>query len=208
VSTSAAVRVFGVIPAAGRSSRMGAPKQLLPFGDSTILGTVIAGALAGGLDGLVVVTNPTVNAALGLSRDTRFETVVVDRPEAEMLDSVLVGIGHACEAFEAACAEGASGDGVLVLPGDMPSIPAGLVRDCTREYRLHPESIVVGAWEGRAGHPIILPLCLREELEGLRGQGLKGILKSPGKTVRQVEAGSVEIMADIDTLKDYEARHG
>ena len=47
--------VVGVVLGAGESSRFGSPKQLLPFGDTTLLGQVVRNANASSLDGVVVV---------------------------------------------------------------------------------------------------------------------------------------------------------
>ena len=47
--------ITGVVLGAGRSSRFGAPKQLLPFGDTTLLGQVVRNANASSLDRVVVV---------------------------------------------------------------------------------------------------------------------------------------------------------
>ena len=47
--------VVGVVLGAGRSSRFGPPKQLLPFGDTTLLGQVVRNANASSLDRTVVV---------------------------------------------------------------------------------------------------------------------------------------------------------
>ena len=47
--------VSGVILAAGASSRMGRPKQLLPFGGKPLLQHVIDEALASSLDEVILV---------------------------------------------------------------------------------------------------------------------------------------------------------
>ena len=47
--------LVGVVLGAGRSSRFGTPKQLLPFGDTTMLGQVVRNANASDLDRVVVV---------------------------------------------------------------------------------------------------------------------------------------------------------
>jgi hypothetical protein len=67
MNRSSQVRVFGLIPAAGWSRRMGKPKQLLPWGRATILETVMDTVGAGGVDGLVVVTHSRIVAALDLT---------------------------------------------------------------------------------------------------------------------------------------------
>ena len=47
--------IVGIILAAGESKRFGSAKQLLPFGDTTLLGQVVRNANSSGLERLIVV---------------------------------------------------------------------------------------------------------------------------------------------------------
>ena len=47
--------IVGIILAAGRSERFGSPKQLLPLGETTVLGHVVTNANGSILDKVVVV---------------------------------------------------------------------------------------------------------------------------------------------------------
>src|SRR5687768_17767520 len=59
-----APRVVAIVPAAGRSSRMGAPKQLLPVRDKPMLLGVIDAVRGGGADDVVLVTHSELREAL------------------------------------------------------------------------------------------------------------------------------------------------
>ena len=48
--------ITALILAAGQSKRMGKPKMLLPWGETTVLGQVIATFKAAGADDVLVVT--------------------------------------------------------------------------------------------------------------------------------------------------------
>ena len=48
-------RVFALIPAAGKSARMGRPKLSLPLGDHTVLECVIATLREAGISDILVV---------------------------------------------------------------------------------------------------------------------------------------------------------
>lgn len=192
-------RVFAVIPAAGASVRMGQPKQLLEFGESTILETVIETVLDGDTDGLMVVTNPVIDEALDLTEDPRFLTAILDNEQAQMLDSILLGVngvGKNCTPDNS--------DAFMVCPGDMPHVTSELVRACTDAYRAQPGSIVVAAHEGKSGHPVVIPFAMLDEVNSLRESGLRGILESKSECVRFLETESAETQQDIDTPEDYE----
>ncbi len=191
------LRVFGVVPAAGRSRRMGEPKQLLDVGGRPMLLVVIDALLDGGLDRMVVVTNSQVNAALKLDQDGRFVTAIAPDPDAEMLESVLIGIEAVAASFHPD-----KNDGIAVSPGDVPGLASELVRACAEDYRAHAGHVVVAAAGERTGHPIIIPFSMRDRLQRYRGVGLKQILADHRDTLRRVQVASPSVFADINTPED------
>ena len=191
-------RVFAIIPAAGLSERMGQPKQLLEFGSSTILQSVIETVLDGGIDGLIVVTNRTVADALDIAKDPRFLTAILENVEAEMLDSILLGVDGLAEKFKPN-----GSDAFMVCPGDVPGVTSDLIRRCADSYRDEPNSIVVAAHDKKPGHPIVVPFEMVEEIRPLKNTGLRGILEIKSEHVRYVEARSAATQHDLDTPDDY-----
>ncbi len=196
-----APRVFGVIPAAGHSARLGRPKQLLPLGGKTLLQVVVDKVLAGSVDGLVVVVSPAVDAALHLAVDVRHLTAIQRDANAEMLDSIKLGIDRLSVRHLTT-----PRDAFLVCPGDLPALSSELVAECAADYRAHPGTIVIGACGARLGHPLVAPFGLRGELDKLAGVGLRGLLHTFASQVRRVEATSGAQFDDIDTPADYAAR--
>ena len=65
------VQVWAIVPAAGRGRRVGGPKQLLPYRESTLVGTVTQTLLDARIDRVVVVTRPPLVDALRLPKDPR-----------------------------------------------------------------------------------------------------------------------------------------
>lgn len=192
------VKVIGVIPAAGRSTRMGSPKQLLPFGQSTILRTVIDNLLGGELDDVWVVTRSDIQRQLDLDGDTRIHVAINDDPAAEMIDSILVAVA-AAQARHTLTDD----DAILVCPGDMPRIDAELVNRCANAYRAKRGAIVAGKSNEKPGHPIVVPMRLIGELETLRGIGLRGLWNAHGDSVVLIDSPTPQSQLDIDTPEDY-----
>ena len=79
----------GILLAAGTSSRFGSPKQLLPFGDTTLLGQTVRNANASTLDRVVVV--------LGRSSHKIGKSIQFDR--AQVVDNTGFGTGCAPPLF-------------------------------------------------------------------------------------------------------------
>lgn len=197
---SAAARIYGLIPAAGGSQRMGQPKQLLAWKGSTLLETVITTVLAGEVNGLVVVTTPSVAVALNLDRSDRHLTVILDDSGGEMVDSIIAGV----ETLRRVYAPGDS-DAFLVCPGDLPRMTADIVRACVTAYRAAPGRILFAATPRRSGHPIVVPFALAGNLAGLRGAGLKGLLDRHRDRADRVCVSDDAAMTDVDTPADYDS---
>lgn len=90
--------VCGVVLGAGRSTRLGRPKQTLPFGDTTLLGWTVRDVEASSLDRVVVVVvgGAAEEAKAGLaSRDSsapRAELVSNDAYASGCASSLLAGL--------------------------------------------------------------------------------------------------------------------
>jgi molybdenum cofactor cytidylyltransferase len=55
------MRTIGLIPAAGKSRRMGQPKLLLPLRGTTVLEQVLAAVRSAGVDEILVVVAPEMD---------------------------------------------------------------------------------------------------------------------------------------------------
>ena len=164
------VRIWGIVPAAGMSRRMGRAKQSLTYRDSTIAGTVARTLLDAGLEGVVVVTRGELIGALDLPDDPRVATAVNDDADSEMIDSIRIG-------FAAITGGRASADGVLVVPADMPTLTVNACRACIAVFADSPGSIVTAKHAGERRHPIIFPFLMRGTLDRLE-DGLRELLRA------------------------------
>jgi len=192
------VRVAAVVVAAGLSTRMGAPKQLLPWGESTVIETVVERLSLAGAEPIVVVSGhhgAEVAACLEGSGAT-----VVSNPDfgrVEMLRSVQVGL-RALE--QSGCA------GALVALGDQPHVPVADHRAVVDEAKAHPDAIVIPSFDMRRGHPLYLPATLWDEVLALGDEDtLRRVLNEHGDRIVYVVMETPDVLRDIDTPGDYVA---
>jgi len=199
--TGQAVRVWGLVPAAGMSRRMGRPKQLLPFGDSTIVGTVARTLLDTDLVGVVVVTRTELIDESDLPDDPRIILAINDDPNSEMIDSIRIGLATLAAAG-VDIDPPRDVDGVMVVPADMPTLAVGHCRACSSAFRGDPSRIVIAACEGKRGHPMIFPFGLHTVVVRLEG-GLRSLADQYPERVCLVEIDDPGVTRDIDTPDDY-----
>src|SRR4051812_1571221 len=149
--------VAGLVLAAGGSSRLGRPKQTLPFRDTTLLGHVLDCARACGFDQLVV--------ALGGSSDevrTRVDVsgaTVVDNPSYG--EGCSSSIAAALPALDPRC------DVLVLMLGDQPGVGPTVVRTLLARHGGAP--IAVSRYEDGRGHPFAFRRSVFDERADLQG---------------------------------------
>ena len=185
--------VTGLVLAAGGSRRLGRPKQLLPFGDATLLDHTVSTARACEFDQLVVV----VGGAAGAVRDN------VDLSGAEVVTNESFGEG--CSSSIAA-ALGAVDPrcGVLVLLlGDQPGVSPATVHALLEGRGNSP--LAVCRYDDGRGHPLAFGRALFPELSAMHGdKAVWKLLDRHADAVVEVPVpGAVPL--DVDTWEDYEA---
>ena len=183
-----------VILAAGASKRMGEPKMLLPYENSTIIETVVEKALRSRADHIVVVTGS--HSAEIREKLNRFAVDVIFNADHEsgMLSSVQAGIRALTRDTKA----------VIFMLGDQPMVKTEVIDQLIDVYHNHAERIVVPVYRGKRGHPLLVELSLRHQIENLDPQkGLRQLLLDNPDEVLETEIDTPSILKDIDTKKDY-----
>ena len=192
--------IAAIVPAAGRSQRMGRPKMLLLLDGQTLIGRVVTALRDGGADRVLVVAppadsaeGPAVAAAAALAGA---EVVAPPRRPAEMRNSIEIAL----EILSVPTPP----EHVLLAPGDTAGISPWVVMRLLAESALHPESIIVPRRGPSRGHPIVLPWVLAAEVPSLPlGQGVNTIVAGGATRVVEVRVGDPGFVEDIDTPKDY-----
>ena len=200
---------FGVVPAAGRSRRMGQPKLLMPWGETTVIERVIAAWRRSGVDH-VVATVHTDDAAVKRLCE-RNGAIVVAPPTAppEMKDSVLAALTEIGSRFHPAA------DAVwLLAPADMPRLSCRVIDALLDQHRPSQPAILVPTYTSssscetgqgqvaRRGHPVLFPWPLAKDVAGLNeNEGVNALLaRGP---VREIVLDEPSVLDDLDTIEDF-----
>lgn len=195
------MQAFAIIPAAGRSVRMGAAKLLLPWGQQTVIETVIGVWRASGVSRVILTVHPDDVELARLGRAAGAEVVVIDPPPADMKASVLAGLTY----VESKHRPGPQ-DAWLLAPGDMPLLkPENIDRllAAWNENLLQDrQEILALSRAGRRGHPVLFPWPLVAAARQLAGDaGLNRLLEQFG--CRELPADDEGGFVDLDTPADY-----
>ncbi|MGC8783147.1 MAG: nucleotidyltransferase family protein [Armatimonadota bacterium] len=186
--------IVAVILAAGASTRMGRPKMLLPFGNSTVIETVIGNVTTSRVTHAVVVLGYGWTQIFRLIEHLPAEVIVNPRPERGMISSVQWALAQMNQSV----------DGMLVVLGDQPLIPAWVHDALITAFAYHPESIVVPTYGGKRGHPVLFSARFREEILGLpEDKGLNTLLHAHPDAVYEVPVDTDTILLQMNTPEQY-----
>lgn len=185
-------RVTGLVLAAGGSRRLGQPKQLLPYGDATLLDHTLGTARACAFDQLLCV--------LGGGFEGVRETV--DLTGVEVVENHHFGSGCSSSIAAALDAVDARTDVLVLLLGDQPGVTPATVA-ALLEGRGDEPLAACGYEDGR-GHPLAFARSTFADLALLHGD--KGVWKLMDRRADAVVDVPVagRIPLDVDTWEDYE----
>ena len=179
--------------AAGASTRMGRPKQLLPYHGRTLLRYAAETAVASACAPIVLVTGALHKELLAEVAGMPIQAVHNAEWETGMASSIRTGLAALAETRPAA---------VLVMLTDQPLVTPELLRELIARQQQTQALIVAAAYGDTLGVPAVFAQTLLPELLQLHGQqGAGRLIASLGAAVEGVPfpAGLV----DVDTPADY-----
>lgn len=199
-----------LILAAGRSSRMGRSKPLLPHGTDpsrTFLAHLLEVVITAGLTNVYVIgrsddpeLRAEVNKVAAPFIVNKVAVTFIENPRADegQLSSLQAGLA----AVEAAA--GAQVEGVMVMPADVPLIDTGTVERLVSAAVASSAAILRATHKGRHGHPVIFKRGVFPELHAADpAVGARAVVRADPSRVEDVEVDDAGVTIDVDTPDDY-----
>jgi len=188
-----------IILAAGGSSRLHKPKQLLIHRGRTLVSHVTAEAIKAGLSPVVVVTGSRSEMIIRELDETNAEIVYNRHWKEGMASSILEGITHVIHTNLATTA-------VIIAVCDQPFVSAEIFLQLVDAKKTKGKGIVASAYAGTLGTPVLFDKSYFQDLASLQGdQGAKRLLKIYEQDVATVPFRQGEV--DIDTEDDLSQLH-
>lgn len=193
--------IYGLLLAAGTSSRMGHPKQLLDWQGQPMVRHVAQQVPASRLAGLIVVVGAAadrVQAALA-----GLEITVVTNPD--------YATGQASSLRSGLRVVPATVDAVVVLLADQPLVTPALINTLVATFQQEcalaaPGPVaIIPRYRGQRGNPVLLARALFPELQQLQGDvGARVVLQRYASQIYWLDTTDPAVITDIDTLEAYE----
>lgn len=197
--------VGAVVLAAGLSSRMGQPKQLLPWSGTSMLHHVVNTLLAGGAQPstTVVVIGHEHEAILQTLKDLPVQTALnPDYADGSMLHSLQVGLSFLNSLPTPPQA-------ILVALGDQPQIQSEVARHVIERWRLSRALVVAPSFNKKRGHPMLFSREFWPHVFAAPSQGSpRDLLANFADKIDYLSVESDDILRDIDTPAEYQQELG
>ena len=181
--------------AAGASTRMGQPKQLLPYCGRTLLRHAAETAAATGCAPIILVTGALHDELLPEIAGLPIQTVHNSYWESGMASSIRAGLATVVAAHPRA---------VLIMLTDQPLVTPELLRQLIAQQQTTQAPIVAAAYGDTLGVPAVFDQSVFNELLQLQGtQGANRLIVGLGTAVGRVAFPNG--LLDIDTPEQYAA---
>ena len=174
---------------------MGEPKQLLPFGESTIVETVVDSMLGAKFDEVIVVVGHCASQIQEQLSERPVKIVFNPDYQDGMLTSAQAGIQvlDVSDAF-----------GLMLV--DQPFITSPLIDQVIDAYVQTDEGIALPSYNYKRGHPVIFHRRYADAILALRVEsgGVRTLFKRYGDDIHYVPVDTDQVLRDIDYREDYE----
>lgn len=183
-----------IVLAAGASSRLGQPKQLVHVGGRPALHRVVSSATGLAGHSVTVVIGSQANELSRLLAHSPASLIVNRQWEEGIASSIRCGLS----ALPAGC------DAVLILLGDQLAVTSDDLKRLAAAWNDQESAIAAATYDQHVGVPAIFPRTFFSELTELRGdQGARRILERNSYRLIRVPMPNASI--DLDTPEDLAA---
>ncbi len=178
------------ILAAGASSRLGQPKQLLQLNGQTLIRRAALAVLSANLSRVAVIAGSHAAAVADELRDLPVEIIVNQEWREGMAAAVRCAVNNAGEA-----------EALLLTPCDLPLLSIAHLRALIEQFEREDAPIVASRYNETLGAPLIIGRALWPELLELRGDvGARRVIMRHEASYIVWPDGAL----DVDTRQDWE----
>ncbi len=189
------VPVAVIVLAAGRSSRMGQHKLMLPLGGRPLVSYVVDAACGSSADAVIVVVGHNAGDVAVALAGMRCHIAANESFADGMATSLRTGIA----------AVSPNVAGALILLADQPLVTSAMVNLMLAAANADSHAIHVAAYNGKRGNPVYLPRALFGELLTVSGdEGGRSVVARHPDLVHLVPMPFEEAALDVDTPDEFE----
>jgi len=189
------MKLAAIVLAAGMSRRMGQPKMLLPWGETTVLGQAAITLAACDVDEIIIVTGGAREAveaeAARLAENFPARAIFNAHYQAgEMMSSIRAGLAGLGPEMAA----------TLIALGDQPQLSLDSARRVVSAWKMSGARLIIPSFNLRRGHPWLVGRALWPALT--KAETGRVFLNAHADEIVYVDCDET-VLKDLDTPEDY-----
>jgi molybdenum cofactor cytidylyltransferase len=189
-------KISAIVVAAGLSTRMGSPKMLLKWKNSTVLEIVLTTVTQSLFDEVILVYGAFREEILDIAKE--FPIHAIYNPvfaNGSMLNSLQTGL----------LAISNNPDGFMIILGDQPRLSNETIGKLAADFKEQQAKLIIPSYQMRRGHPWLIKYSLKSEILALKEpETLRDFLKNHEKDIHYTLVDDPDILSDLDTPEDYQ----
>ena len=187
-------KVSSIVLAAGKSTRMGSQKLLLPFEGESMVKFIVDKIARSNSNQTLVVIGSHKNEIKDALKDCKVIFVENERFEEGMLSSVQAGVEFVTNET----------DGMLIILGDQPMISEVVINRLISGFQKTEKGLLVPTFNGKRGHPVLISSKYKNSIKSINPEiGLRELFLNNANDILEIEVEFEGILKDIDTQEDY-----
>ncbi|MBI4286758.1 MAG: nucleotidyltransferase family protein [Chloroflexi bacterium] len=188
--------VSAILLAAGEAKRMGRLKQLMPFGEMTLVEKAVDSLLRSAASEVIVVLGAGVDEVMAKIEDRPVRIAYSPLYRRGMSYSIKAGLAMVDSQAQA----------FLVALADQPLVDSPTIDRLIEAFHTVDKGIIIPTYQGRRGHPVIFARKYGADFRRLEGDvGGRQIVSEHPEDVLEVNVDCPGVCLDLDTEEDYRA---
>jgi molybdenum cofactor cytidylyltransferase len=184
-----------ILLAAGESSRLGRPKQLLPMVDKTMIEHLIEEAITSNVANIFVVLGANKDKISEKIKHYNIEALINEEYKSGMSSSIKLGLNYLLKHKR-------KPDALIIMLCDQPFVSSVIINKIIEKYLATNFPIVNCNYGSSYGPPVLFDQSLFDELLTMKGmEGAKEVVQQNRNKLTHIYFP--QGIKDIDTEEDY-----
>lgn len=183
--------IYAIVLAAGKASRMGESKVILPIGNKLVIQHCIDNLINAGINNIILVINDNGKDIVKAAGAPPVAVVINNKKDSDMAESVRTGM-RLIKNNKAS---------VLISLADQPLIKSKTIKKIINTSFSMPEKIIIPVYKNKKGHPTLFPITLLKKIKQLNS--LRDIILIEKENICYLDIEDKGIILDMDTPDDY-----
>ncbi|MDP2087799.1 MAG: XdhC family protein [Flavobacteriaceae bacterium] len=187
-------KVSCIVLAAGKSTRMGKQKLLLPYQKTSIIKSIVNKSLNSNSSQTIVVIGSHKKEVKEELTNCLVDLVENKSFEDGMLSSVQAGVSAVDQKT----------DGIIILLGDQPMVSEAIINRLITTFQKTNKGLIIPTFGNKRGHPVLISTKYKQQINELNPEvGLRELFLKNSQDILEIKVETDIILKDIDTPEDY-----